>query len=234
MDDDFDVNFSSSETSSDAKIISSSIESSSMNSAEATCNMIANSSEYISKSSRGNTAAIMNQNAAYFARMTRGMEASYGSLSSISQVVTGPLVGHMKDSQTFYKAMTIGMDNAVSILKEMNDRQKQMYDASKPAKQYGRSAKPGYEDVVDYSGSTDIKQYMKVIKNNTKKVLGPEFDMLFGNNMGGGGGSGNFAMMFAASPLQLLPTAIMSALIPATLDKAVKSFDTVLTLYFLI
>lgn len=219
-------NSKSSDDDSDIDKLGSKIEKSNYNSSEATCNMIANSTDYIVSNSRSNMKVVATQNARMMSIITNGFNSNNESINKVSSVISGPLMAHMDNSKKAYEKLTTGVDAIVGILTEINERQKSTYN--KPQNNSSK-AKIGIDDIMTADGVPDIKEYMKVIKGNAKKIMGPTGDMLFGDTMGEGS---NLLLTFAANPLAFIPQYLIKSALPNSLDRSIKNFDKTVSGFF--
>lgn len=130
-----------------------------------------------------------------------------------------------QNSKLFYESTTKILQETNNMMKEMVEMQRALYK-SQARDDRSSNERMTYDDLVNYEGALDFKNYFKNVKQNTKSLLsnksGGMFDLINGMD-------GSFLNMFAASPLQYLSTAILKAFIPANVSKSSKNFDKTLS-----
>lgn len=211
-----DGSFGSVEISDGDRMVSNTIEAATKASADLTSTTIARSAEYMGKVSKINTNAIIVQNERLFGNLSNRIVAMHGGINDLYKLHATAIEATSKMNNEFFNNTTNLMRESNAMLKEILEMQRNMYKhEQEKAKQ-----KTTYDDIVGSNGMPDLKEYAKVIKKNFKSATGE-----FGGMLDMFGKDSNMLAMFAASPLQFIPTFLTRAIIPAAIKSNMEQLD---------
>lgn len=130
-----------------------------------------------------------------------------------------------QNQKIFYENTTKMLQESNAMMKEMLDMQRALYKSSQQQEKQKEKTKPGYDDVIDYQGVIDFKQYFANVKANTKSTLSSKT----GGMSDFFSDQSNMLNMFASSPLQFMSEALLRAFMPTGTKNAAKDLDKTLS-----
>lgn len=130
-----------------------------------------------------------------------------------------------QNQKIFYENTTKMLQESNAMMKEMLDMQRALYKSSQQQEKQKEKTKPGYDDVVDYQGVIDFKQYFGNVKANAKSTLSSKT----GGMSDFFSDQSNMLNMFASSPLQFMSEALLRAFMPTGTKNAAKDLDKTLS-----
>ena len=205
-----DENFDQSETGKSTSIVTATIQDATVSQA----NIIAKSTEYLAETNKASTALLFAQGERMYASVNSGMASIQSMLSRVNNFMEGPMTTHMENSTKFYQEITGKMNEVTAMMKESLEMQRNLYK---------KEQKSGDESQWSMVGVTpNLKEYGKQIKKNFMEFLGPEAQMLLGNDMGEGS---NMLLAMVANPLKFIPDFLVRAIVPATIKRSLESLD---------
>ena len=176
--------------------------------------IIAKSSEYLAEMDKANTRLLFAQGEKTYAAVSGGFAGTQSMLDQINKFLQGPLTTHMENSKTFYEQTNKVLNEMNANLKELTEMQRNLYKREQARVEESQFSKVG--------ASPDLKEYAKQIKKNFMEFLGPEAQMVLGNDMGEGS---NMLMALVANPLAAIPQFIVKSIVPITIKKSLETLD---------
>jgi murein DD-endopeptidase MepM/ murein hydrolase activator NlpD len=143
------------------------------------------------------------------------MNENLGKMVSFSSETIAPMI---EKTLKFYDDSITQRDKQIALLQELSDMQKMSLGAreQKPEKESER------DKVMDINGILDVKEYGKLVLNNTKNYMeqqaGISFDFLKGMGV-------NPLKEFAASPLASMTKILTNKLLPDFFKNATSEFN---------
>ena len=180
----------------------------------AQANVIAKSSEYLAEVNKANTRLLFAQGEKTYAAVSGGFAGTQSMLDQINRFLQGPLTTHMENSKTFYEQTNKTLNEMSANLKELTEMQRNLYKREQKMAEQSQYSKVG--------SSPDLKEYASQLKKNFMEILGPEAQMVLGNDMGEGS---NMLMALVANPLQGIPNFIVKSIVPITIKKSLETLD---------
>ena len=180
----------------------------------AQANVIAKSSEYLAEMNKANTRLLFAQGEKTYAAVSGGFAGTQSMLDQINKFLQGPLTTHMENSKTFYEQTNKTLNEMSANLKELTEMQRNLYKREQKMAEESQFSKVG--------ASPDLKEYSKQLYKNFMDILGPEAQMVLGNDMGEGS---NMLMALVANPLQGIPNFIVKSIVPVTIKKSLETLD---------
>lgn len=202
------------------KITMNTIESVGEKIANASAEATIRSAEYQVAAQRESTKTLMKHNTALFQQTLAGMAAINSSLSQLASV-PDVVTTHANNSSKYFETSN-------NLQKETNELLKQILESVKTPTAnggYKKKNRIGFNDVIDYEGMIDIKQYGKAIAQNINDQFG---DILGATKFG----DKSVLKSFASSPLQPLMEMLVRKSIPGSAKKAMKNFNNTLSNFF--
>ena len=176
--------------------------------------VIAKSSEYLAEMDKANTRLLFAQGEKTYAAVSGGFAGTQSMLDQINKFLQGPLTTHMENSKTFYEQTNKVLNEMNANLKELTEMQRNLYKREQARVEESQFSKVGT--------SPDLKEYGKQLYKNFMEILGPEAQMVLGNDMGEGS---NMLMALVANPLAAIPQFIVKSIVPATIKKSLETLD---------
>jgi hypothetical protein len=195
--------------------------SASQKNAFAVTNAVASSAQYVADTNK----SIANM---HYTQMTRVMSSMQSGFNGISNGIdalynfnTQVVGAHAENSKKFFENTTGLLQEQNAILKEMLQMQREKY---KVALQEDKERKANrFDDVVNVSGTPDLKAYAKAIGGNFKNAIneqsGGMLSMLSEENL----------KMFANNPLAAIPQMLIATAMGPKLNTALQKFDATLS-----
>lgn len=180
----------------------------------AQANVIAKSSEYLAEMNKANTRLLFAQGEKMYATVNAGLASTQSMLDRVNKFLEGPLTTHMENSKTFYEQTNKILNEMNANLKELTEMQRNLYKREQKMAEESQFSKVG--------ASPDLKEYSKQLYKNFMDILGPEAQMVLGNDMGEGS---NMLMALVANPLQGIPNFIVKSIVPVTIKKSLETLD---------
>ena len=211
----FDINvededFDGSDAGRSASIVSAAVQDATVSQA----GIIARSSEYLAETQKASTRLLFAQGEKTYATMSAGFANTQSMLSRVSSFLEGPLTTHMENSTKFYQEVTNKMNEITAMMKESLEMQRNLYKKEQQRYEGSQYSKVG--------GVPDLTEYGKQVYKNFMDFLGPEAQMLLGNDMGE---SANMFMTMVANPLRFIPDYLVRVIVPSTIKKSLESID---------
>ena len=180
----------------------------------AQASVIAKSSEYLAEMNKANTKLLFAQGEKLYSAVSGGLAGTQAMLDKVNQFLYGPLTAHIENSKTFFESALPAIEQINKSVQEIAEMQRNLY------KREQEKDKESQYSLVGGS-SPDLREYAKQVKKNFMEFLGPEAQMLFGNDMG----DGNMLMSLVANPLAAIPNYVVKTIIPATVKKSLETID---------
>lgn len=206
------------------KLISSTVASSSRQSAELISTTMVQTSKMMAENQRMSTNVLYVQNARLMDNLRSSIMNVATGVDNLSRFNTSTMQAHAENSKIFFESSTKMMQEQNAILKEMLEMQRNLYKEHQDA--VTKKAKPEakkrvtYDDIVDANGMPNLKEYFSNVGSNIKGTASDYgLDQLTG-------GDGNILLSFAANPLKFLPNMLIKSLIGPSVSKAMKNLDT--------
>lgn len=181
----------------------------------AQASIIAKSSEYLAEMEKANTRLLFAQGEKLYATVNNGLANTQSMLDRVNKFLEGPLTTHMENSKRFYETVTPLIQDISGQLKELTEMQRNLYKKQQSDYKESQYSRVG-------GSSPDLREYAKEIKKNFMDVLGPEAQMLLGNDMGDGS---NMLMALVANPLAAIPNFLVKSIVPMTIKKSLETLD---------
>lgn len=180
----------------------------------AQASVIAKSSEYLAEINKANTRLLFAQGEKTYAAVSGGFASTQSLIGNVINFLNGPLTTHINNSQQFFTEASKAITEINANLKEITEMQRNLYK---------RQQKMAEESAYSKVGSTpNLAEYGKQIKKNFMEFLGPEAQMLLGDDIGDGS---NMLLTFVANPLAAVPNFIIKSIIPYTVKKSLETID---------
>ena len=180
----------------------------------AQASVIAKSSEYLAEMNKANTKLLFAQGEKLYSAVSGGLAGTQAMLDKVNQFLYGPLTAHIENSKTFFESALPAIEQINKSVQEIAEMQRNLYK-----REQERDKESQYSLVG--GSSPDLREYAKQVKKNFMEFLGPEAQMLFGNDMG----DGNMLMSLVANPLAAIPNYVVKTIIPATVKKSLETID---------
>ena len=209
--DQFDVGSESFDEADSANIVSSAVKDSTV----AQANVIAKSSEYLAEINKASTRLLFTQGERMYSVVNGGLANTQSLLTRINDFLMGPMTTHMENSKKFYETTTNAINEINANLKELTEMQRNLYKREQAKLEESAFSRAG-------GVSPDLRSYAKEIKKNFMEVLGPEVQMLLGDDMGEGS---NMLMAMVANPLKGIPDFIVKSIVPHTIKRSLEALD---------
>lgn len=176
--------------------------------------VIAKSTEYLAETNMASTRLLFSQGEKMHSTVMNGFAGVQAMMEQAHNFLDGPLTAHMTNSQHFYEKTQEQLNNIIGMLKESTEIQRNLYKKEVEQEKDSGLRKVGMT-------TPDLARYGKEVTKNLKEALGPEFSILFGNDMG----DGNMLLTLVANPLQFIPDFFAKKLVPHTIKKSLESLD---------
>lgn len=227
-DDDWDENDSHADTKAIVKsnsVLSKKIGTAIDESIQANADITFKSSAMVADTVKSSTNLLYSQGERIYGSMNAGLAGIREDLAKVSSFITnGGLQTHLNNTTTFYENTTKSLNEMNALMKEFLEMQRNIYK-----KEQKMSESSAYSNVVGSEGMPDLKEYGKNIKKNLKNILGPEFEMIFGNAMGK---DSNLLLAFVGAPLRFIPDMVVKMVIPKMVKDSIETFDDALGAVF--
>lgn len=221
-DDDFDMEFSVSESSS-AKSVTDSFNEAIGAAATSQSTAVAESTNLIVKGNIASTKLLMTGMDQMTARLSSSMGAVYAAVDKTNQFLNTAMVAHIENSRKYYETTTNIMREQQLMMKEMLEMQRNLYKAKD--KEYKESR---LSQSTRYDGSANIPGYLKNIKGNLTDMM----DAYGLGSMKMDIGGGNPFMLYAAAPFKLIMEPLINRMMSKDFKTALRSFDKSVTNFF--
>ena len=159
------------------------------------------------------------QNKAMYANLHSALGTINENVSKLIELGTGPLTTHMENSQKFYENETKLSEERNSLLKELVEMQKGVYNKQKKE----NSKNLGVTDIIDENGMVEIESYFEIIKKNLNSLSMGTGDIV--KEML----EGDMLKDVFASPLKAITDRVAKVLIPGVLKNTMKDFNKTLS-----
>lgn len=181
---------------------------------------VAKSAEYMVEANYETARASHKQLNAIYGGLHSGLSTINQNISKMLDFSNEAVTTHFQNSSTFYSEITRLDQERNNYLKEISEGIKQLNAPAPTAKRKDRTNT--YSDLVTTNGVLDFSAYAKAVKSNIKNKtdLGMVLDML---DMMKTMGLNNSE--FAASPVSMLMTGMMTKFIPNMLKESMESFN---------
>ena len=180
----------------------------------AQASVIAKSSEYLAEMNKANTKLLFAQGEKLYSAVSGGLASTQAMLDKVNQFLYGPLTAHIENSKTFFENALPAIEQINKSVQEIAEMQRNLYK-----REQERDKESQYSLVG--GSSPDLREYAKQVKKNFMEFLGPEAQMLLGNDMG----DGNMLMSLVANPLAAIPNFVVKTIIPVTVKKSLETID---------
>lgn len=177
------------------------------------------SADYIANSNRQANKALYSLTSKGFGEVSKGILAVNNNLTSLVSLAE-PLTTHMQNSATFYTHSTEYQNKMLGYMEQLV---KNTAPATPDIKK--SSAPKGTIDSLMSGDILDLKEYISMVKGNVKESL-DLFTGLFGMMPGGAKGMGS---QVTKSPISMMLTAGMKALMPKMMKETMTEFNSYLT-----
>ena len=205
-----DENFDASDAGRSASIVTGAVH----DATEAQAGIIAKSSEYLAETTKASTKLLFGQGERLYATVNSGLAGTQSMLARVNSFLEGPLTTHLENSTKFYQETTTKMNEIAAMMKESLEMQRNLYKKEQQSYDGSQFSKVG--------ANPDLREYGKQVYKNFMEFLGPEAQMLLGNDMGE---NANMLLTMVANPLKFIPDFLVSKIIPATIKKSLESLD---------
>ena len=209
--DQFDIGSESFDEADSANMVASAVKDSTV----AQANIIAKSSEYLAEVNKASTRLLFTQGERMYSVVNGGLANTQSLLTRINDFLMGPMTTHMENSKKFYESTTNAINEINASLKELTEMQRNLYKREQARVEESAFSRAG-------GTSPDLRAYAKEVKKNFMEVLGPEVQMLLGNDMGE---DSNMLMALVANPLKFVPDFIVKSIVPHTIKKSLEALD---------
>lgn len=220
--DDFDMEFSVSESSS-AKSVTDSFNAAIGAAATSHSTAVAESTNLIVKGNIASTKLLISGMDQMTARLSSSMGAVYAAVDRTNQFLNTAMVAHIENSRKYYETTTNIMREQQLMMKEMLEMQRNLYKAKDKEYKESRLAQS-----VRYDGSANIPGYLKNIKGNITDMM----DSYGLGSMKMDIGGGNPFMLYAAAPFKLILEPLFNRMMSKDFKTALRSFDKSVTNFF--
>lgn len=176
--------------------------------------IIARSTDYLAETQKASTKLLFAQGEKMYATVNNGLANTQALISRVNMFLEGPLTTHMENSTKFYQETTNKMNEITAMIKESLEMQRNLY--KKEQESYKQS------QFSEVGTNPDLREYAKAVKKNFMEFLGPEAQMLLGDDMGDGS---NMFMALVANPLKFIPDFLVRSIVPVTIKKSLESLD---------
>jgi hypothetical protein len=133
---------------------------------------------------------------------------------------------HAQNSKSFYEKTVAFQTDMLGYMKEVVEMQRDMYKARQPEQKKDKEdRRTYYDDVIQASGVTDLKKYVKSIGDNINAKLEDvtQLATMFSDN---DDPNANPYLHMVSSPLKFIPRAVANKMIGKDLRKAMGKLDT--------
>ena len=178
--------------------------------------VLARTSEYQVEATRQSTNRILAQTSAMSAQLHSDLGVLNANVSGLMKFNTEAMATHIENSKTFYERQQQQMDEQTSILKEMLEFQKSIYTP----KSKSTSSKIDISDVFTSSGTINIAEYLKLIRQNAGNLDGTGIGSWIKEALDSGMGKS-----FAANPLGMVVTGAVKGFLPKVLKDSFKELN---------
>ena len=178
--------------------------------------VLARTSEYQVEATRQSTNRILAQTSAMSAQLHSDLGVLNANVSGLMKFNTEAMATHIENSKTFYERQQQQMDEQTSILKEMLEFQKSIYTP----KSKSTSSKIDISDVFTSSGTINIAEYLKLIKQNTENMDSTGIGSWVKEALDSGMGKS-----FVANPLGMVVTGAVKGFLPKVLKDSFKELN---------
>jgi len=197
------------------------VNSASEKNAYAVTNAVANSAEYIAGTAKSNA----NMQYTQSIRLMNSIQSGFGGLSNgidaLYKFNTEVVSAHAENSKRYFESTTGLLQEQNAILKEMLTMQREKYKVELKEEKEKKANR--FDDVVNASGTPDLKAYGKAVGGNfvnaANEASGGMLGMLSEENL----------KMFANNPLAIIPQFLIASAMGPKLTTALKKFDDTLS-----
>lgn len=221
--DDEDITFDD-DTSNTSSITVNDIDSIAAKSTSAVGQIMARSTQYQVEAQRQTTKVLYDQNAVIFGHMHSSLGVINSNVGMIFNYMKENTNTHYENSKTFYENTTSSLNQTNEILKEMLELQKKQVGMVE--KSYSTDDRVRYSDLFTAEGALDIKEYIRLIKQNIKDKDDGTAEMMKMMLEPG------MLKTFTSSPLQGITDAVVKMITPKVLKDAFGDFNKSLSGFF--
>lgn len=222
--DDDNIEFDSSPSSSSSSLDLNDIDHIAEKSTTAVGQIMARTAQYQVEAQRQSTKVLYDQNAAIFGRMHSSMGAINSNVGMIINYMKENTNTHYENSRTFYENTTNAINQTNEILKEMLDLQKKQLGLVE--KSFQSNDRVRYGDIFSAEGALDLKEYVKLVKQNINDKSDGTLDMLKTIM------DPSTLNILASSPLQGITDAVVKMITPKMVKDAFSEFNKSLSGFF--
>ena len=206
-----DEDFNESDAGKSSSIISAAVQ----DATHAQAGVIAKSTEYLAETNKESTRLLFAQGEKLYASMNSGMANVQSMLNRANGFLEGPLTTHMENSTKFYREITEKMNAVSGMMKELVEMQRNLYKREQAKIKESQYSRVG-------GGTPDLREYGKEVYKNFKEILGPEIQMVLGDDMGE---NSNMLLAMVANPLKFIPDYLVKTLVPVTIKNSLEALD---------
>lgn len=186
--------------------------------AQAQSRSFASNIEYLVQTTKASSRMSTMQTERILGVVSSGFTALGSKVTSIADIIQGPLQTHLQNSTAYYENTTKLLQEQTAMMREIVDLQRKLYSAPQQTSRRESS----YDKIVGSRGTPDIKAYLKHLVKKGKNDSGLDmFDMFFDGSLG----EGNFLLNLVSSPLKFIPNAIVKMAVPSIMKKTIESID---------
>lgn len=226
MSDDFDFDedndsFDWNDLEDDSKYLGEMMDEVGSKSTNALCNMMIRTADTVNRSNRASTQLLYTQNTQMYSLVNRGMSSITENTGKLVEFSNGVMRTHVENSTKFFETSTDLQTKQLELLQKIYDVLDPQSKTNKRSYGYGNS--PLTYSSINSSGVVDLKEYMKIIKNNMKSAgSSAGLDML---GMFEGMDPSSIISSFFASPLKKIPQALVNKMVSKNAEKVFKEFN---------
>lgn len=174
---------------------------------------------YLTETTKANTKLQIMSTERLIGAVNTGFGGMNNVLTSINEIIHGPLMAHMDNSTKYYDTTTKLLQEQNAMMKELLEMNRNLYNANKNE----APSSSDWDAVLGSRGTPNLKEYGKHIKKNFNEQMSSlGLDMLFGNSMGDGT---NMLKAFVGSPLKFLTNGLVRAIVPNIVKESINSLD---------
>lgn len=227
MSDDFDFenddsdSFDWNDLEDDSKYLGEMMDEVGSKSTNALCNMMMRTADTVNRSNRASAQLLYTQNTQMYTLVNRGMTSITENTGKLVEFSNGIMRTHVENSTKYFETSTDMQSKQLELLQKIYDVINPQSNTNKRSYGYGNS--PLTYSSVNSSGVVDLKEYMKIIKNNMKSAgSSAGLDML---GMFEGMDPASLISSFFASPLKKIPQALVNKMVSKNAERVFKEFN---------
>ena len=206
-----------------SSILSNAYDQASANIIESNAKVSVHSAAMLSDSIARSTTLLFSQNERIHASIDAGFATIGTEIRKITSMAPA-LSTHLENSTKYYEESLAVFKETNALVKELTEMQRNLYNQKREQEKEDEYSK------VFGSGGFDLRSYAKVLtgrgKNSTPMFL---LDMMKSFGMT----PGNMSKMATASPLKMIPAAIVKGLFGPAVDKNIKKMDDTFAGFFI-